>query len=492
MAAVAAPVAGPTQLAFTTEVNLSQPLTWCGNPSKDDRSPKQFLHEVDQRRIRCGWSQKQTIDFVGVCLKGAALDWLRSSPRIATAEADKAAFAGDGLTPWADFQALFLRSFLQGGKTHRIDQRRTFLQDPHESVMCFRSRGLEGYANFRDEQTPQLAKATTIQMNLTEMLQNGIASIKLEAAHFGHVEPVPGENGMEVDCADPAMDEATKILIKTQIANNIQPRIVALLRETSRQMVEETNSYLVKEFSKYLLVDGLYYSDTRKYAMDLISKGQDDPYLFWDFVHKFNETHHPTKGASTSSSSKQPSKDGGYCPGAGVANGLTGNADGLNKKELPHTPGAICDYCGKKNHVASQCQKKKNKEARDAAAAGGTTAKGKRRRAKAAALSADQDQPPQQQQFQQPPPQHYIQQQHHHPYQHQPPHPPPQAAAIQHHPHPPQQQGYYPPPMQHQQAPIAQQGHPGFGQGQVSALTVSPNFAATLDEMENLNGNAWC
>ena len=297
MAAVAAPVAGPTQLAFTTEVNLSQPLTWCGNPSKDDRSPKQFLHEVDQRRIRCGWSQKQTIDFVGVCLKGAALDWLRSSPRIATAEADKAAFAGEGLTPWADFQALFLRSFLQGGKTHRIDQRRTFLQDPHESVMCFRSRGLEGYANFRDEQTPQLAKATTIQMNLTEMLQNGIASIKLEASHFGHVEPAPGENGMEVDCADPAMDEATKILIKTQIANNIQPRIVALLQETSRQMVEETNSYLVKEFSKYLLVDGLYYSDTRKYAMDLISKGQDDPYLFWDFVHKFNETHHPTKGA---------------------------------------------------------------------------------------------------------------------------------------------------------------------------------------------------
>ena len=82
--------------------------------------------------------------------------------------------------------------------------------------------------------------------------------------------------------------------------------------------------------------------------MDLIQKGQDDIVLFsfWDFVHKFNESHHQTN--HTQNNRKPASKDGGYCPSAGAAHGLDGNADGLLKGSLLHTPGAVCGFCNKK------------------------------------------------------------------------------------------------------------------------------------------------
>ena len=64
----AAPAAAP--LAFSTEVNLAQPLSWFGSGSGSEYTSQQFIHEIDQRRIRCGWTDAQTLSFVGVCLKG--------------------------------------------------------------------------------------------------------------------------------------------------------------------------------------------------------------------------------------------------------------------------------------------------------------------------------------------------------------------------------------------------------------------------------------
>ena len=113
------------QIPHAHELNLSHPLTWYGNGT-DALSPIQFLSDVDQRRRRGAWLPAQTIDFVGVSLKGAALDWFRSSPRLVSEQADRDAFAGVGANAWEHFQTLFLRSFLSGGKTHRIDQRFVF------------------------------------------------------------------------------------------------------------------------------------------------------------------------------------------------------------------------------------------------------------------------------------------------------------------------------------------------------------------------------
>ena len=91
--APAAPVANPPQIVqipHAHELNLSHPLTWFGNGT-DALSPTQFLTDVDQRRRRGGWLPAQTIDFVGVSLKGPALDWFRSSPRLVSEQADREA-----------------------------------------------------------------------------------------------------------------------------------------------------------------------------------------------------------------------------------------------------------------------------------------------------------------------------------------------------------------------------------------------------------------
>ena len=478
----AAPAAAP--LAFSTEVNLAQPLSWFGSGSGSEYTPKQFIHEIDQRRIRCGWTDAQTLSFVGVCLKGAALNWFRSTPRLAESAADRDAFAGRGPDAWVNFQALFLRSHLAGGKTHRIDQRRTFLQEQNEPVVGFRSRGLEAYSTFRDEQFVNLAKATTINVNLDHFLENAIVSARLDREHFGHAAP----EGDIDECDDAPQDVVTRTVIAGEIRQNLRPRIVELLRHVATEMTREVNAYLIREFSKYLLVDGLYHNDTRKYAMDLIQKGQDDIVLFWDFVHKYNESHHSTNHAHKNN--KPQSKDGGYCPSAGAANGLTeaGNADGLQKGSLPHTPGAVCDFCGKKNHTAQQCMKKKNQEKNK----GPAPAKRRRQKGKAAGLSTDEEDQQQQQQQQQVP---QVPQQP--PLQYYPVPPPPHAqhAAALHHPvlqPPPMHVQAQPHGVQHPHPPA--QGHPGLGQGQAGSIAyhnVAPP-PTDADLPATLNGNAWC
>ena len=487
-AAAPAPAAAP--LAFSTEVNLAQPLSWFGSGSNSEYSPQQFIHEIDQRRIRCGWTDAQTLSFVGVCLKGAALNWFRSTPRLAESAQDRDAFAGRGPDAWVNFQALFLRSQLAGGKTHRIDQRRTFLQEQNEPVVGFRSRGLEAYSTFRDEQFANLAKATTINVNLDQFLETSIISARLAREHFGHAAPA----GDIDECADAEQDIVTRIIIATEIRDNIRPRLVDMLQHVATEMTRAVNAYLIREFSKYLLVDGLYHNDTRKYAMDLIQKGQDDIVLFWDYVHKYNESHHSTN--HNHKNSKAPSKDGGYCPSAGAANGLTGSgsADSLQKGSLPHTPGAVCDFCGKKNHTAQQCQKRKNQEKNKGNAPG----KRRRQKGKAAGLSTDEEEQQQQQQQQQIP---QMQQQP--PLQYYPVPPPPHAqhAAALHHPvhpvlhPPPHQQMHVPAPPHGGQHPLpAPQGHPGLGQGQAGSIAyhnVAPP-PSDADLHANLNGNAWC
>ena len=455
----AAPAAAP--LAFSTEVNLAQPLSWFGSGSSSAYTPQQFIHEIDQRRIRCGWTDAQTLSFVGVCLKGAALDWFRSTPRLAESTADRDAFAGRGPDAWANFQALFLRSHLAGGKTHHINRRRTFLQEQNEPVVGFRSQGLEAYSTFRDEQFENLAKATTINVNLDQFLENAIVSDRLNREHFGHAAP----EGDIYECDDAEQDIVTRIIISNEIRDNLRPRIVDLLRHVATEMTRETNAYLFREFSKYLLVDGLYHNDTRKYAMDLVQKGQDNIVLFWDYVHKFNESHHNTN--HTQKNNKPPSKDGGYFPSAGVANGLDGNADGLQKGSLPHTPGAVCGFCGKKNHTEQQCKKKKNQEKNK----GQPPAKRRRQKGKVTGVSAEESEQQPQQQQQHPP---QMQQQPPLPYYPIPPPQHAQHAAALHHPvlHPPPH-AQMPPPApqlggQHIHPPA--QGHPGLSQGQAGSI----------------------
>ena len=475
----AAPAAAP--LAFSTEVNLAQPLSWFGTGPGSAYTPQQFIHEIDQRRIRCGWTDAQTLSFVGVCLKGAALDWFRSTPRLAESATDRDAFAGKGLNAWANFQALFLRSHLAGGKTHRIDQRRTFLQEQNEPVVGFRSRGLEAYSTFRDEQFVNLAKATTININLDQFLEDAIVSDRLNREHFGHAPP-----GGEIDeCADPDQDIVTRIIISNEIKQNLRPHIVELLKTAANDMARATNDYLIREFSKYLLVDGLYHNDTRKYAMDLIQKGQDDIVLFWDYVHKFNESHHSTNHSQKTN--KPPSKDGGYCPGPGVANGLDGNAnaDGLQKGSLPHTPGAVCGFCGKKNHTEQQCQKKKNQNKNKDS----QQTKRRRQKGKAAGVSAEESEQQPQQQQQQPP---QMQQQPAIQYYPVPPPQHAQHAAALHHPvlHPPPHAQGPPPAPQF----AAAQGHPGLGQGQAGSIAYHSAAPPPPDADVHaaLNANAWC
>ena len=225
--------------------------------------------------------------------------------------------------------------------------------------------------------------------------------------------------------------------------------------------------------------------------MDLIQKGQDDIVLFWDFVHKFNETHHNTN--HNHKNNKPPSKDGGFCPSAGAANGLTGtgSANGLQKGSLPHTPGAVCDFCGKKNHTAQQCQKRKNQEKNKG---GQAPAKRRRQKGKVAGLSAEEEEQQQQQQ------QHLSQMQQHQPLQYYPVPPPPHAqhAAALHHPalHPPPQQPVHVPAPQHgvQHPHQAPQGHPGLGQGQAGSIAFhnAPPPPSDADLHATLNGNAWC
>ena len=111
---------------------------------------------------------------------------------------------------------------------------------------------------------------------MDQLLEGAIASAHLDGEHFGHAASVG-----EIDkCANPEQDDVTHIIITNEIKENLRPRLVELLCHMSTEMVRKTNGYLIREFSKYLLVDGLYHNDTRKYAMDLIQKGQEDIVFF--------------------------------------------------------------------------------------------------------------------------------------------------------------------------------------------------------------------
>ena len=133
---------------------------------------------------------------------------------------------------------------------HGIDQRRTFLQEQNEPVIRFRSCGLEAYSTFRDEQLDNLAKATTITVDLDQLLDGAITSGRMDREHFGHAPP----QGEIDECEDPAQDDVTRIIITNEIKENLRPHIIELLRHVSTEMVRKTNDYLIREFSKYLLV----------------------------------------------------------------------------------------------------------------------------------------------------------------------------------------------------------------------------------------------
>ena len=408
------------QIPHAHELNLSHPLTWYGNGT-DALSPIQFLSDVDQRRRRGAWLPAQTIDFVGVSLKGAALDWFRSSPRLVSEQADRDAFAGVGANAWEHFQTLFLRSFLSGGKTHRIDQRFVFRQRPEESVLQYRARCVEGYQTFRDERKQDLAKATTIRLDLPNIdYESALHSATLAGAHFGHEAPGPDDMEDDRNVAEDALrrrqirEEQT-----TSLANFLTENLVRL----SNDMMTGMNNYLVTEFAKYLLVDGLHHADVKKYAMELVHKGSNDVFLMWDYIHAFQNNNHPPKH-STAKQQGTP-----FTVPSGAADQLSGQVDLVNGKpkrvKFPHTPGAVCGYCNRKNHKESQCMKKKS-----------DAEKKKKNGGHAASLEGGQQQ--QQQQVMVQPPSQPL------------PPPPPPLQQIVHQQPPPQQ-------VHHQQLPQGQQ-----------------------------------
>ena len=373
--APAAPVANPPQIVqipHAHELNLSHPLTWFGNGA-DALSPTQFLTDVDQRRRRGGWLPAQTIDFVGVSLKGPALDWFRSSPRLVSEQADRDAFAGIGAGAWEHFQTLFLRSFLSGGKTHRIDQRFVFKQRADETVLQYRARCVEGYQTYRDERKPDLAKATTIHLDLQNLdYATALQSATLDDSHFDHAPPADGE----LEDAQHAADDALRRhQIREQQIASLGGFLTDTLPRLSADMMSTMNNYLVTEFAKYLLVDGLHHADVKKYAMELVHKGSTDVFLMWDYIHAYQNANHPPKH-----STGKPGTPFVVPSGAAdlLTSLLTGNADALAGKKakvkFPHTQGATCGYCGRKNHTANQCMKKKKDDAEKKKKNGGQVA----------------------------------------------------------------------------------------------------------------------
>ena len=483
---------------IATEINFSTPLAWCGN-SSDNLSPHQFLSDVDQRRRHCHWTDRQTLDFIGVSLKGTALDWFRSSPQLTSKPADIAAFAGEGPHAWAKFNVLFLRAFLVGGKTHRIDQRSTFKQNSGESVQAYKSRSLESYQVLRSEGQEALQDALTITINFNEEDWQdalGMGSATLDAANFTHEIP---EGVNEADFQFDPADLATRQAIRNEQIDTITRYLTNNIAVIQRDTISKVNTHLVVEFATHLLVDGLHHSDVRKFAMDQVSKGTDDVNLLWDLVHKFQDVHHPPKSSTAPPSS-------GYCPPTAVAAGLAGRPGqpGKPRHDYPRTAGATCRYCKKRNHTTEQCEKRKKAEAFKAK--NGLTGG----RGTAAAIGSQPTQPTQPLLPNPPAPAGY----HHHP----PTAPPP----AQHAPHYHQQQQPYaaphpPPPVAHYAHPQPQQMIQHYPQqhgydharqdGHASILNVAPppapapanqaafaasSFAPMAPSYHQGNENAWC
>ena len=492
---------------IATELNLNQPLVWYGSGS-DGLSPSQFLSDVDQRRRRCGWSPRQTMDFIGVSLKGAALDWFRSSPRVSLQQ-DKDAFEGTGDNAWDHFQSLFLRSFLSGGKTHRIDQRLTFKQRPTESVLEYRTRCIESYQRFRDEQADSLADATTINLDLPNFDFNAaLASADLEAAHFGHAAPGEGDDDGALHAA---ADTAARNAIRTQQTASLSTFLTNRVAELSKELMGKLDSFLICEFAKYLLIDGLHHQDVRHYAMELVGKGMEDVYLLWDYVHKYSDNKHPPNKSTA------PRSAGGWTPGSAAASALQadilqaqadalranaksggGGNSGPGRKDLPHTKGAVCGYCKKKNHTIDQCQKLKNKNAgkppTGRAASLSQAAEGQQGFAHLAGPLLPTPPQPQQQQYPAvPQPGAALQPQQHPQMLHQPlPQPGgPYAFAAS-------APAFAPPPA----ATYAQQQPHQHQQGHASSIQIVTqppalgsqvtNFASNSDPNDHLNASAWC
>ena len=372
---------GAVALPFSQELNLSQPATWYGNGS-DPLTPAQFLSDIDQRRRRCGWSDVATLHFVGVSLKGPALDWFRTCPMVATVEEDRLCFSGLGPDPWNHFQKLFTRAFLVGGKTHRVDQRAVFRQMPNESIIAYRARCLEVYKIFREERAASLRDALQVTTNLGDaQLRDALNCVTINTAHFGHEAPNPGEQEGRDDATT---DAETREDIYGRQVITVRQLLINELAALNRHMIQKTEDYLAIEFSNYLLIDGIHHTDVRKYAMDLVEKKQEGgPMLLWDLVHKFSDAHHPSK------TSTAPSEKNTYVPNAGVAGLTRAQADALDKNGRKNTPGAKCGYCGKMNHKEKQCFKKRN-----------DTRSGKIKKGGQAAAAEGQQQTQQQQQQQ--------------------------------------------------------------------------------------------
>ena len=479
---------------IATEINFSTPLAWCGNGS-DNLSPHQFLSDVDQRRRRCHWTDRQTLDFVGVSLKGTALDWFRSSPQLASKPADIAAFAGEGPHAWTKFNVLFLRTFLVGGKTHRIDQRATFKQNSGESVLAYKSRCLESYQVLRSEAQEALQDALAINIDFAEEnWQDALASATLDAAGFTHEIP----NGVNEDdfLVEPA-DNAVRQTIRNEQIDTITRYLGNKIAVMQRETIASINKHMVVEFATHLLVDGLHHADVRKFAMDQVAKGADDVNLLWDLVHKHQDVNHPPKSSTAPPSS-------GYCPPSAAAAALAGRQGqpGKPRHDFPRTAGATCRYCKKRNHTTEQCEKRKRAEAFKAK--NGLTGG----RGAAASIGPQPNQqpllptPPGHTGYQQhpptaPPPAH---QPHHYHQQQQPyaaPHPPPSVSHYTH-PQPPQMVQHY--PQQHVYDPARQDGHASIlnvaqptvpASANQAAFAASP-FAPMAPSFHQGNENAWC
>ena len=341
-------------LPFSQELNVSQPLVWYGD-GRDSRTPAQLISDIDQKRVRCGWTERATMHYIGVCFQGPSLDWFRTAPMTCTNEEDRQCFSGEGPTPWSHFQKLFTRAFLVGGKTHRVDQRQVFRQHPKESILAYKARCLEVYKMFREERGNSLREATAVTNNIDDnRILYSLNTALLNGVHIGHAAP---GDGQEEGNAEKEHDRVQKEGIYNSQIAGIRRLVTEELAALQRHMIARTENYLALEFSNYLLIDGIHHIDVRKYAMDLVEKKTEDCLLLWDLIHKFSDIHHPLKDSTA------PHQKDGYVPGAGVAGAIgtmsREEVDGLDggKKKLKD-PNAFCNFCKKKGHKEGKCFKK--------------------------------------------------------------------------------------------------------------------------------------
>ena len=450
-------------LPFSQELNVSQPLVWFGD-GRDDRTPAQLISDIDQKRVRCGWTERATMHYIGVCFRGPSLDWFRTAPMTCTNDQDKECFAGDGPAPWTHFQKLFTRAFLVGGKTHRVDQRQAFRQNPKESILAYKARCLEIYKMFREERGHSLREATAVTNNCDDTrIMHALNSAILNGVHIGHAAPAEGQEEQEASAEHDRVQRHT--IYNSQIAG-VRRLLMEELAALQRHMITRTENYLALEFSNYLLIDGIHHVDVRKYAMDLVEKKPEDCLLLWDLIHKYSDIHHPLK------SSTAPHEKDAYVPGAGVVAGVgglsRGEADALDGQKKLKDPNAFCNFCKKKGHKENKCFKKSRLK------------KAGKLKGTLAPLDAQQQQQQQQQAVQVV--QQLAQQQQQ----------PATSAAANAAAQAAAQQVLAQQALQFQQQAIQQQGHfaGGFsGQGQAGAMQVDE---ASPTDQAPLNAVPWC